>query len=103
MSQSDPLPLPMANIVGSSVPAVVPSACRDSAQGHAEVTVEDRVPANVLLNSELCTLPDLESAEKLEAADIEVEMAKQADLLAIPALTSSYGCKSFTPNYACKN
>lgn len=88
--------MPTAGVVGNSVPNDLPSACRDPAQDHAEVTMEDRVPANVLFNSELCAVPDLETADKASTRSVGEEMAKQVDahVLAVPDFNHSYGCKS---------
>ena len=76
------------------MPAGVPSTCRSSADVPAEVTVEARVPADLLLqNSELASLPDLEKADEKTAAVAKVEMVKDVGKLANNPFINCYGCK----------
>lgn len=89
MFQSNSLPVPTG--VDVIVPAALPSRCRISAQDYAEVTTEDRVPANVLLEPALLfAVPDqLQTADKAG----ENGMGKQRVDQVVSDFSRSYGCE----------
>lgn len=87
------MPTVLEDVDEEAVPSVQPSRCRVSAQDHAEVTLEDRVPANLPPDSDLFAIPDRETAS-FKAASVDDGMDKHIHVYDVSKFDGSYGCES---------